>query len=134
MAQYALGDEWRTLSGDQRDDYVDLFHAAVLVAHWTGMLGDERIVRVTGANPRADLADGRQAATVRSEVRDGDGVVARVDWLVVGDGGDYRILDVMTSGVSLREESRAEFSRFFRWRGGGIDALLAELRARLDNP
>ncbi|MCZ6605871.1 MAG: ABC transporter substrate-binding protein [Alphaproteobacteria bacterium] len=128
VARYALDDEWQDLTVDRRADYLDLFRDVALIEPWKETLAGERRVRIVGATPLAGETE--PLTVVRGEVRNRSGVVSRIDWLVADRGPEFAIIDVITSGVSLRTERREEYSRYFRWRGGGIDALMRDLADR----
>ena len=55
----------------------------------------------------------------------------KVDWRVRIKDGKYKIVDIMVEGISMIMTQKSEFSSFIKRNGGKIDALLDELRKRI---
>lgn len=131
IARFAIKDHWDTVALGPRGDYVDLFHDVVVTEGWLTVLGrgsGDPTVDVVGLS--AVPATDRDAVIIHSRIRGPDDRITEADWLVVDMGEGYRILDIVVSGSSLRQQRRDEFAEFFGPNGGGIDALIARLRTQ----
>ena len=132
IGRFLLGRSWRTASEAERREYMALFQD-VTVNQWSSLVSENftgqtisvmRAINVDTPNPR------QKAALVRTEILDGDDVLALVDWTVASVGDVYKITDVTVSGVSLLTTQRDEFEQILRTNNGNVSALNALLRQR----
>lgn len=126
IARIALGTRhWRSLSEDQQASMVDTFSrlsVATYASRFDGYSG-ERFV-VVGEQP---LRRGR--ALVRTELRQTDGDVVGLDYVLHSVGGEWRIVNVIADGVSDLALKRAEYGAVMTT--VGFEALLAKLKEKI---
>jgi phospholipid transport system substrate-binding protein len=126
IGRLVLGRTWRTLSPEQKGEYVDLFSTFILQTYSRrlgGYSGEElRVVKIEAIKAPDFM--------VRSQISQGSGPPVSVDWRVRHKDGGYRIIDVLVEGVSMVVTQRNEFSALVQ--SSGFDGLLMTLRARTD--
>ncbi len=108
MAQRSMGQHWRTLTPQQRQEFVELF---------TELLERSYITRI--ANYKAGSQGVRypkedstaDQAVVHTEItREGDPEPARVDYHLLHKDGDWKAYDIVIEGVSLVNNYRTQFN------------------------
>jgi phospholipid transport system substrate-binding protein len=57
----------------------------------------------------------------------------KVAWRVRGKGETFTIIDVMVEGISIIMTQKSEFASFIKQNGGKLDALLKELKKRVQD-
>ena len=62
----------------------------------------------------------------------GQSAPAKVLWRVREKGNDFKIVDIIIEGVSLAQASRSEYTSFIKNNPGGLDALITDLRNKLE--
>ena len=62
-----------------------------------------------------------------------EGEPAKVDWRVREKNGDYKVVDIIIENVSLAITARNEYTAFIKNNAGGIDALIANLKTKINN-
>jgi phospholipid transport system substrate-binding protein len=113
-ARRALGAEWVARTGAERSEFVrvftDVFELAYLKMVEARLPRDRPpTVRILGEDPA-----GAGNAVVRTSVEARDGNDVRVDYRMTRRGGAWLVEDVMSDGVSLVENYRAQFARVLR--------------------
>ena len=68
---------------------------------------------------------------VNSEIIRANGAPIAVDWYLIGRG-PYKITDVYVGGVSMKVTQRDEFASVIQRNGGRVEALIAQLRQKLN--
>lgn len=128
MGRIVLGRNWRRATPEQQTEYMTLFEdylVATYTRRFQGYSGER--LRIKGSR------DAREGVTVvRSEIAMAQGDPVRVDWLVTVKSGRPRIIDVVVAGVSMAITHRSDFAAVIN-RAGGIEGLLAELRAKINS-
>lgn len=125
VARIVLGRYWRSATPEQRDEYVELFRRYVIDTYtarlnaYSGQTFD-----VTGEQELSD-----DETLVRSIIKDPGGPALKVDWRVLTDEAEPRIVDVIVEGVSMAITHRSEFASVIN-QSGGIEGLLEKLRAQ----
>ena len=127
IGRFVIGRYWRGATSEQRGDYMALYSEFFLNTY-TSRLGesDGQTFVVTGAR-----AANAKDVVVRSLLNRAGGQPFVTDWRVRNFNGRYRVIDVMVEGISLALTQRSEFASVAR--RGGLDGLLATLRARTAN-
>jgi phospholipid transport system substrate-binding protein len=127
IGRFVIGRYWRGATSEQRGDYMALYSEFFLNTY-TSTLGesDGQTFVVTGAR-----AANAKDVVVRSLLNRAGGQPFVTDWRVRNFNGRYRVIDVMVEGISLALTQRSEFASVAR--RGGLDGLLATLRARTAN-
>jgi phospholipid transport system substrate-binding protein len=129
VGQFCLGRFWRVAGAAERQAYLRLFQEflAAVVMQRAGAYGTAQS-RIT-LQPEQPGEDGVRVPTV---VADGSAAPVGVTWVVAAGGAaDFRIIDVLAEGISLRQTKRAEFTSFLAAHDGDFAAFLAALRAHL---
>jgi phospholipid transport system substrate-binding protein len=126
VARLILGRHWRAASGEQRQEYLELFRAFALDSLASKLQvyqGQE--FEVTGARVVSD-----RDAVVSTRILSPDRPPLDVDWrLRQRDDGDLVAIDVIVAGVSLIVTQRSEFGAVVERQG--VEGLLSELRQRI---
>ena len=124
IGRFVLGRHWRTMTPEQRSDYLQLFSAFVLKVYSSRLGGYAgETFKVTGTRPA-----GKQDILVRTEIIRPSGPPLDCEWRVRVIDGRQRIIDVMVAGISMAITQRSEFSSVIS--RNGYDGLLHALRAR----
>jgi phospholipid transport system substrate-binding protein len=127
ISRFVLGRYWREATPDQQQEYQALFADFILDTY------ARRFSRYSGETLKVDgerqLDD--KDTLVASEIASPDGVLVKVDWRVRRRDGDLKIIDVVVENKSMGISQREDFASVIRRGGGNIEALLAELRARV---
>jgi phospholipid transport system substrate-binding protein len=129
IAKFALGNNWRTATKEQRARYVKLYRSyltKVYVENYTE--NSERKIRdikVVDVNTASD-----DTFKVRTQVIFVSGEILKVDYLVRDLPNDNRILDVVIEGVSLLSSHRSEFAALAT--GRGVDAVISSLESKME--
>lgn len=126
VAKFCLGRFWRTATADQQTQYTKLFHN-VLVNNITGKLGEYQGVTfmVQQAQTREDHA------IVGTTIQRPSNPPSKVDWVVSGESGTPRIIDVIAEGTSLRLTQRSDYAAFLSRNGNNVQALIDAMRQQL---
>ena len=133
LGRMVLGRHWRSAEPAQQEEYLELFRQLMLqkfVGHlgaYSGRVEDAAgLFEITGSRPVSE-----RDVMVDSLVRPPDRPPVRASWrLRQLDDGSYVIIDLVVENVSLLISQRSEFGSVVD--RGGIDALLSEMRARLE--
>jgi phospholipid transport system substrate-binding protein len=107
MAQRSLAQHWRTLTPQQRQEFVGLF---------TDLLERSYINRIEGYKagpqgvhyPKEDI-NGDQAI-VHTEITTERGEPVSVDYHLLHKDGDWKVYDIIIEGVSLVNNYRTQFN------------------------
>lgn len=127
IGRFILGRYWRQAGEAQQAAFLDTFQrvmAARFAPYFAGSSKDR--FKILGAAPAGDRT------TVRSKIRLEGGQLADVDWHLVERDGHYRIVDVVTEGVSMGLTLRSEYGSVLASHGGDIEALIKLLRQKLN--
>lgn len=130
IARWVLGRHWREATDAERREYLALFEELIIktyVDRFTEYSGEKLTVLKTV------LADNQDAVVFTSITRPNQPEPIAVEWRVRAREGNYRIVDVMVTGVSMGLTQRQEFSSVLARNGGSMPAFLKELRARVEN-
>lgn len=130
IGRWVLGRHWRDASDAERREYLRLFEDLIVktyVDRFTEYSGEKVTILKTV------VADNKDAVVFTSITRPNQPEPIAVEWRVRAREGNYRIVDVMVTGVSMGLTQRQEFSSVFARNGGNMAAFLKELRARVEN-
>jgi phospholipid transport system substrate-binding protein len=108
MAQRSLGQHWRTLTPQQRQEFVELF---------TDLLQRSYISRIENYKagpqgvryPKEDIT-GDQAVVHTEITIERDPQPATVDYHLLHKDGDWKVYDIVIEGVSLVNNYRTQFN------------------------
>lgn len=134
VARFCMGRYWREASATQRHDFARLLLDVIARAV------AERVDSYSGGTSQITILPGTERGseiTVPTVVRKGGEAPVRVTWLVGagrdGTGGgtaQFRILDVLAEGISLRQTLHSDYTAFLNRHGGDIALFLRSLQAR----
>jgi len=107
MAQRSMGQHWRTLTPQQRQEFVELF---------TDLLQRSYITRIESYKagsqevryPKEDLTGDQ--AVVHTEITTEHGEPVTVDYHMLHKDGDWKAYDIVIEGVSLVNNYRTQFN------------------------
>ena len=131
IAKFVLGRHWRKASEEQKEEYLQLFEDLMVATY------ADRFERYSGEKlliKRAEVR-GKKDAIVHTTMVKADNATKplKVAWRVRGKGGTFTIIDVMVEGISMIMTQKSEFASFIKQNGGGLDALLMELKKRVQD-
>ena len=126
IGQFVLGRYWHIATPQEQRDFLGLFQEYLVRAYSArlGAYGGEPF-RVTGVRPNGE------ETVVASEIIRPSGSRIAVDWYLIGRG-PYKITDVYVGGVSMKVTQRDEFASVIQRNGGRVEALIAQLRQKLN--
>ena len=135
LGRLVLGRYWRDASPGQRSDYLQLFRRYMLQTFiqrlrqyaGTDMSHPGERFQIIASRPV-----GERDILVQSRVAPPTSQPLRVDWRLRERPGEPVIIDLIVEGISLLVTQRSEFAAVLE--RGGIEGLLAELRARVTQP
>ncbi|WP_193182893.1 MlaC/ttg2D family ABC transporter substrate-binding protein [Nisaea sediminum] len=130
IGQFVLGKHWRRASPDQRETYLKLFEESIVFTYTNRF--DEysgQTFEVTG-NTEADRFTMVKSRIVNPANPEGS---VLVDWRLIEDSGDFKIVDVVIEGISMGITQRNEYSAVIDSNGGKIDSLLVKMEEILEN-
>jgi phospholipid transport system substrate-binding protein len=107
MAQRSMGQHWRTLTPQQRQEFVELF---------TDLLQRSYITRIESYKagsqevryPKEDLTGDQ--AVVHTEIKSERDLPVMVDYHLLHKDGDWKAYDIVIEGVSLVNNYRTQFN------------------------
>lgn len=129
IGQFVLGRYWRVATEEQRTEYLQLFEQLIVstyIDRFSRYSGEK--LQVTRAT--TDTASGD--VVVYSQITRPAGKPIEVGWRVRPVGSSFKIIDVYVEGVSMGLTQRSEFASVIRNNGGNVDALLEEMRRRIN--
>jgi phospholipid transport system substrate-binding protein len=127
MSQIAVGQNWATLSGDDRQNIVNAFArmtTATYASRFDGFSGERLEVLQTSDQPNGDKI-------VKTRIVQADGNATQLNYLMRNEAGEWRIIDVYLNGtISELASRRAEFGSILK--SGGTNALVSALTKQGD--
>jgi phospholipid transport system substrate-binding protein len=123
IARFCLGRFWHIATPDQQKQYTSLFRD-LLVTEITNHFGEYQGVRVTMGLARAS-ADTEIVITIVD--RPGTDS-SHVDWVVSTASGGPKVVDLLSSGVSLRLSQSEDFASYLAHHEYNIQALIEAMR------
>jgi phospholipid transport system substrate-binding protein len=135
LGRLVLGRYWRDASPGQRSEYLQLFRRYMLQTFiqrlrqyaGTDMSHSGERFQIIASRPV-----GERDILVQSRVAPPTSQPLRVDWRLRERPGEPVIIDLIIEGISLLVTQRSEFAAVLE--RGGVEGLLAELRARVTQP
>jgi phospholipid transport system substrate-binding protein len=135
LGRLVLGRYWRDATPRQRTEYLQLFRRYMLQTFiqrlrqyaGTDMSHPGERFQIIASRPV-----GERDILVQSRVAPPTSQPLRVDWRLRERPGEPVIIDLIVEGISLLVTQRSEFAAVLE--RGGIEGLLAELRARVTQP
>jgi phospholipid transport system substrate-binding protein len=126
IGRFVLGRYWRDITPDQQKEFLLLFQNC-MVASYSQRLGEYGDVPFHTLRFRADGDE----TIVTTEFALASGGPVQIDWHVIDESGQYKIIDVAIDGVSMKMSLRGEFADIIQRNHGRADSILAVLRQQL---
>lgn len=128
IGQFVLGRYWKQASAEQRKAFITVYRD-LNIATWSKRFNEfkGKSFVFKGTSPSSSKGQ----VYVNSVVPMDQGEPAKVLWRVREKAGEYKIVDIVIEGVSLAQASRGEYTSFIKNNPGGLDALIADLNAKL---
>lgn len=128
LSRRALRNHWEGLSAEQREQFSTTLEALVRRQYESSLQRTANYaVTYDGADARRDEVTVRTMARSQSNRREPP---VSIDYRMHQVNGEWRVFDVLTDGVSMVENYRAQFDRIIE--RDGFDALMTRMRERLD--
>lgn len=131
MARYSIGRHRRTLSKEKLDEFIEVYKKFIIKAY-VSFSKNYASQKVTLKKVK-QLDDDLFIVNIDFS-QPGGGAPIKVDYLVHEledvDGKSFKVGDVVTEGVSIINAQQSEFNSVITNRG--IDALIADLKAKID--
>lgn len=128
IGQFVLGRNWRTATPAQRSEFIKVYRQ-LNVSTWSKRFdefkGKQFIFKGTSPSNSAGQI------FVNSVVPMEQGEPAKVVWRVREKNGQYKVVDIIIENVSLAITARNEYTAFIKNNPGGVDALIASLKAKI---
>ena len=121
-AKAVLGLHWRTATPDQRKRFVDAFYHSLLVNYGAALAeftADKLKIYPTSVEP------GVERATVRTEVKTGNGDRVAVNYAMLKTPSGWKAWDVNIEGISYVKSYHDDFDAQINQQG--MDAVIARL-------
>jgi phospholipid transport system substrate-binding protein len=129
LSKFALGRYWRSATDSQRIEFKKVLEDFIVHSYSARFGGYHGVVfNVVGS---ANEAGG--AVIVHSRARMSKTEEVLIDWQLRTAGDTFVIADIVVEGVSMAVAQRSDFGSIIHDRGG-IDGLIAALRARNSEP
>lgn len=128
VGRFVLGRHWRTATEAQQREYLRLFETLTVETYarrFSDYSGQD--FEITGTRPEGD-----RDAMVSMRIAGPGGPPLNVNWRVREANGEFKIIDVVVEGISQVITQRQEFSAVIQQAGGNVDALINQLRDRLE--
>ena len=128
-ARTVLGRYWNVATEEQRTEFRDVYRKYLLRLYATRFAAFQgQTFTVKGARGGAG-SDAVVDTTINPPPTGGP--TYSVSWRVRDNAGDYRIVDVMTEGVSILVTHNQEFASVIQNNGGKVQALIDALKKRV---
>lgn len=128
IGKFVLGIYWRRATPEQQQEYLKVFGQYVVAIY------ADRFSNYTGETFKTVGAKSTSsdATTVTSVInRTGGAPPVHVDWVLVPEGGSYKVVDVVVENLSMRLTQRDEFASVIEHNGGSVDALIKLLKQKV---
>jgi phospholipid transport system substrate-binding protein len=127
IARFVLGQNWRTASEDERQQFTQTFQTYLIQVYWSRFNQyNGQSFKVTGQKAQSDAL-----TLVNTQIIQPSGPMVKVDWTVAKNGDGFKIIDVSIEGVSQVLTYRQEFASIIAQNDGHVSALTAELAKKI---
>jgi phospholipid transport system substrate-binding protein len=125
MSKSALGYHWKQITPDQQKEFTDAF-VAFIEDSYLSKINDYRGQQVAFLSARND---GPQYAQVNTNIIEPDGKdPIHVNYLLLSEGGTWKIYDVTVDAISIIANYRNQFNRVMN--NKGYDVLIKDLKSK----
>jgi phospholipid transport system substrate-binding protein len=127
LGRRALADHWSSLSPGQRSEFTSIL-GELVEASYLKALRNQVQYQVRYVSEKAKGPDLVVATEIDLEQKNGRQVLS-IDYVLRRDGDSWRAFDVVTDGVGLVENYRAQFNKIIAKEG--VPGLLARMKKKL---
>lgn len=128
LGRRAMRDHWAKLTPAQRATFMKLLKDLIERNYVQGLRANLNY-RVAYTGEKVD-GDHRVVTTEIHTRRHGHPYVVEVDYVLTNDGGHWRAFDVVTDGVGLVDNYRAQFNKIIA--RDGVDGLIDRMQKKRD--
>lgn len=125
MARRSLGAEWRRITPEQQQEFVELF-TELLRNAYTGNIESYKGEKVSYTRETRD----ENYAVVETILQSPDGAQYAIDYRLQLFDGEWKVYDVVIENISMVNNYRAQFTRVIN--RSTFDGLLRALRDRVE--
>lgn len=128
IGQFVLGRYWRTATPEQKKGFIEVYRQ-LNVKTWSKRFDEFRGKKFifNGTSPSSSA----NQIFVNSSVPMDQGNPASVVWRVKQSGNSFKIVDIIIENVSLAITARNEYTAFIKKSPNGIDGLIKDLKAKV---
>lgn len=129
IGKYVLGRYWKTATPAQRKEFIELyreFNVKTWSKRFDEFKGKKFVFDGVG------VANNPNQVFVNTKVPAAEGKPVSVKWRVYDNKGQLKIIDIIIENVSLAQTARNEYSSFISKSSSGIEGLLENLRAKIN--
>lgn len=129
IGKYVLGRYWRIATPQQKKEFINTYRE-LNTKVWSERFDEfkGKHFEFKGTTPSNSAGQ----VFVNTIVPMDQGEPASVVWRVKQDGDNFKIIDIIIEKVSLTMANRNEYTAFIKNNGGSVDALIANLKAKLN--
>lgn len=126
ISRFAMGQNWKTLSAEQQDEYRTLFEKMIVAIY------SEKFAAYDGQQFEVDQAKAvnDKDYIVQSRILQNKGKDVTVSWQIRFKDDEFRIIDVKVEGVSMVLTQKSEFSSIIQRKGGNPAIIIDYLRQK----
>ncbi len=128
IGQFVLGRNWRAATPEQRKEFIAVYRQ-LNISTWSKRFDEFKGKKFIFKGTSPSTSKGQ--VFVNSIVPMDQGEPAKVLWRVREKAGSYKIVDIVIENVSLAITARNEYTSFIKNNPGGIDALIANLKSKI---
>ncbi len=123
-----IGHYWRTATPEQKKEFIEVYRQ-LNVKTWSKRFDEFRGKKFifNGTSPSSSA----NQIFVNSSVPMDQGNPASVVWRVKQSGNSFKIVDIIIENVSLAITARNEYTAFIKKSPNGIDGLIKDLKAKV---
>lgn len=127
IGRFALGRYWKSVSDDQKEEYIDLFRTMIVeiyASRFEGYTNEKvEIVSSRSLNKRDVLVSSQLVfADNRAPIP--------LEWRVRNVDGQPKIIDLVVEGVSMSVTQRSDFNSVMQRADGNVNELLNKMREK----
>jgi len=127
VGRFILGRWWRVATPAEQQEYLKLFEET-LIHNLAARFGEYQGVRFTIGRTQQRSEDDVLVNTI---VERPNSAPFSLDWRVGEVNGQFKVVDVIAEGTSLRLTQRSEYSSVIQRNNGQVSALLTAMRNQI---
>jgi phospholipid transport system substrate-binding protein len=125
MAQWVLGEHWKTSDAAQQKEFVEQFRRLLVRTYATALL---EYSEQTISYPAVEPPKNPKTAVVKQDIKQQGGANLPVVYRLHNKTGDWKVFDVSVDGVSLVKTYKSSFAQIIS--EGGIAQLIENLKTK----